>query len=241
MLHGFGGRPQVWEPTIAQLPKNTAVLCPALPGHDPHQLIEAGASFDSLVHRLAADLPERFDLLGYSLGARLALSLALSQPHRVRRLYLIGVHPGLDHPEERAMRREADATWARKLREHGLDAFFAEWDKNPLFHGRVRMPAEHQRALQEWRRQHDPEQLARALETLGLAQMPSRARRLADLEADTALIVGEDDDKFRLIAETLAAQLPRATVHLIEGAGHDVPLEAPEALAAFLTRDRGMG
>ncbi len=48
---------------------------------------------------------------------------------------------------------------------------------------------------------------------------------LPSLEVPVTLAVGERDEKFRAIAERMAAVLPRAEIAVVEGAGHAAQLE----------------
>ena len=57
---------------------------------------------------------------------------------------------------------------------------------------------------------------------------------LPSLTVPVTLAVGERDEKFRAIAERMAAALPRAEVVVIPGAGHAAQLEPPDAVAALL-------
>ena len=54
------------------------------------------------------------------------------------------------------------------------------------------------------------------------------------MSVPVTLAVGERDEKFRAIAERMAAALPRAEIAVIEGAGHAAQLEQPDAVAALL-------
>lgn len=241
LLHGFGGSPEIWTPVIAHLAPGARTLALPLPGHDPSSPLQEDASFDGAVAALHDRLPPACELLGYSLGARLALELALRAPDRVRRLSLVGVHPGLERPEDRAVRAASDHAWAERLRRDGLGAFFEAWDASPLFEGRARLAPARQAHLAAIRARHDPAQLARALETLSLAQMPHDRARFARLVMPVALVAGALDSKFRALAEALAPALPTATLHVVPEVGHDVPFEAPDRLAAFIRGFHGMG
>lgn len=236
LLHGFGGRPEAFHSMLGHLPSDAEVLVAALPGHDPGFPISAEWRFHDAVEVLLQRLPPRFDLLGYSMGARLALAIAIAHPERVHRLGLLGVHPGIEDAAERAERRASDRRWADLLRDRGLAGFFPSWDENPLFGGRVNASPEQHAAMTRWRAQHDPAQLAFAMEILGLGAMPNFKPRLRELSQQTQLIVGALDSKFREIAEELVKLIPRASLHVVPNAGHDVPFEAPASLAA-LTRE----
>ena len=71
--------------------------------------------------------------VGYSMGGRLTLHLALQRPHLVERVVLVGATGGLDTEDERAARRAADDALVADLERDGLDAFLERWLANPLF------------------------------------------------------------------------------------------------------------
>ena len=87
------------------------------------------------------------------------------------------------------------------------------------------------------RLRHDPHGLARSLRILGLGRMPDLWPRLPALELPVRLVVGERDEKFCTIARKMADRLAHATIEIVPGAGHNVGLERPEALAAILAEE----
>ena len=226
LLHGFTGHPSVWDDVIAawQLPEPPVVV--ALPGHGATDVAD---SWDDNLELVAQAIRGCDVAIGYSLGARVALGLVASR--RVSRGVLISVHPGLDDAA-RAQRRDTDASWARMLREQGIIAFEAAWTAQPLFATQARVPEDKLHARRDNRLAHDPAQLARSLEVMGLAEMPDYRGELATLASHFALIAGADDDKFASMARALPALLFEA----IPNAGHDPTLEAPEPLAAAIAR-----
>ena len=144
-LHGYTGSAASWDVVRARLSPSTPSRCEALLGHAPELVLDGSArghSFAGEVERLAERL--RSDgpvhLVGYSLGARLALAIAVAHPDRVGRLTLLSVHPGLRSPVERTARTVEDEGWARLLEEQGLPGFLAAWDARPLFASRARLP-----------------------------------------------------------------------------------------------------
>jgi 2-succinyl-6-hydroxy-2,4-cyclohexadiene-1-carboxylate synthase len=58
--------------------------------------------------------------------------------------------------------------------------------------------------------------------------------RLGELAMPARVVAGERDAKYVEIGEQLVAALPRAELVVVPGAGHGLPREAPEALAALL-------
>lgn len=101
LLHGFLGAAEDWTPVAASLGTRRTVLAPDLPGHGsaglltgmvPPSLEQAAAD----VAGWCATLQQPVTLVGYSLGARLALTLALRHPGACSRLVLVSGSPGLE-------------------------------------------------------------------------------------------------------------------------------------------------
>jgi 2-succinyl-6-hydroxy-2,4-cyclohexadiene-1-carboxylate synthase len=232
LLHGFTGAPSSWDAVLAHLPERRA-LRPALLGHGAPP--PEARTFAEEVARLAALLPaEPVHLAGYSLGARVALSLALAHPERVFRLTVIGVHPGLPTNQEKEARRESDAAWRRMLLEDGLAAFVDAWEAQPLFATQRRLAPAVVAAHRSARLRHDPAGLARSLDVLGLGAMPHCRPELPRLTMPVTLMAGALDEKFAGLARELAGALPEATLRVVPDAGHDLLLERPDLVAVEL-------
>ncbi len=246
LLHGFTGAPASFDELAALLRERAGgaldVYCPRLLGHGA----AAGGvhAFDDEIGRLTAELEDRrltgAHLCGYSLGARLALGLLARAPRLFTSATLIGVHPGLSTEAERSERRTADERWARLLEERGLAAFLSAWQAQPLFAsqaGLERTGGPDALARQrELRSAHDAAELARSLRVLGLAEMPSYRGTLLAPPVPTTLVVGARDTKFLELARSSAERCAALALEVIEGVGHNVVLEAPEALADVLLR-----
>jgi 2-succinyl-6-hydroxy-2,4-cyclohexadiene-1-carboxylate synthase len=232
LLHGFTQTGASWQPTVAALGERYRALAPDLRGHG----VAAAArpvDFDAVQADVLALAPPRFALAGYSMGGRIALSLALSGAarERVSRLVLVGASPGLADPAERRARRAADEALADRIAGEGIEAFASRWSSLPLFEGQPRDVAV---AAHATRLAQSPAGLAAALRGLGTGVMEPLWERLPDLHIPVTLVVGERDAKFREIAERMAAALPDATLHAVPEAGHAVQLEQPAAVARLL-------
>ncbi|MBL8957462.1 MAG: alpha/beta fold hydrolase [Myxococcaceae bacterium] len=213
LLHGFTRDGSMWRPLL----DGTA---PNLPGH-------AGAAapvggFEGVVDALAGLLPAPFGVAGYSMGARLALCLAIRHPSRVSWLVLDGATLGLATEAERAERRARDATWATLLRERGIEAFSAAWAAQPLFGGAPEAPE---------RKRHDPLALAAALEVLGKGSMPWLGDGAAKVRCPVLLVNGSRDERGLAEAARVAKAIPHARTCLVPG-HHAAHLEAPDAWRA---------
>jgi 2-succinyl-6-hydroxy-2,4-cyclohexadiene-1-carboxylate synthase len=240
-LHGFTGSPRTFDDVLLELPVDQPILSPLLAGHGGDPFPESVRQFGDEVERLRQIIdargPEPVHLVGYSLGARLALALLLGHPSRVARGTLIGANPGLPTEAARAGRRGQDAVWARLLDEEGLDAFVAAWEKQPLFATLETLPEERRAAQRKERLGHDPRGLAAALRVLGLGAMPDFLPALASCTVPLDLVVGEHDAAFRAHAERMIGACAAARLRIVSGAGHNVPRESPLALARILTEE----
>jgi len=237
LLHGFMGRPESFEP-LAALGREGPIVALALPGHAPGMPAEPAAGFDGAVGGIASALRALgrlpVHLLGYSMGARLALGVLVQHPGLVARATLVGAGPGLANPAERAARRAEEGQWAARLRSGPLTEFVDFWEQLPLFASQASLPEALQLGQRAARLAHDPEQLARSLEQMGLAQMPDLMPALPSIDVPVDLVAGGLDVKFCAHARRMAAALRRATVHVAPGVRHNVVLEAPGFLAPLL-------
>ena len=176
-------------------------------------------------------------LVGYSLGARTALALAISHPRLVARLTLVGVHPGLADPEERAQRVAADGQLAAMLRTRGIEAFVDDWQDKPIFASQARLPPAVRARQRRLRLAHDPDRLADSLVHMGLGAMPDYRANFVRLAMPVTLVVGADDSKFAELAGQLCELRAGTGLRRIAGCGHNPVLERPADLADVLLDD----
>jgi 2-succinyl-6-hydroxy-2,4-cyclohexadiene-1-carboxylate synthase len=227
LLHGFTHTGASWDQVVAALPERYRPLAPDIRGHGAASGVRP-VSLAAVVDDLSAAAGGRVELVGYSMGGRIALHVALALPARVRRLVLIGASPGLADPAERAQRRAADERLAEEVASMSIEDFARRWAQTAVL---ADQPPAVRAAVGEDRVRNTPHGLAAALRGLGTGALPSLWERLGELKVPVDLVVGERDEKFRAIAEEIAAALPDAKVHVVAGAGHAVHLEAPGAVA----------
>src|SRR5690606_13664825 len=129
LLHGFTGSADSWDEVCPAWTSTHRVIRPDLIGHGRSPAPQGLGRYrmEAAVHELLELLDglgvHRFRLLGYSMGGRLALHLALAAPTRVERLILESATYGIVDPAERAARRASDNELAEWIEAHGVDAF----------------------------------------------------------------------------------------------------------------------
>jgi 2-succinyl-6-hydroxy-2,4-cyclohexadiene-1-carboxylate synthase len=242
LLHGFTGNRGSFAHLRQRLSSHAAVVAVDLPGHGESPCPE-DTTFASTVGALLGLLDSlglaAVDVAGYSLGARLALALAVESSTRVRRLVLESGSPGLRRRRDRTERRRADEALAARIEADGVEAFVQGWEALPLFSGVRALPLEVQEALRQRRLAGDAEGLARCLRRLGLGAQPSYWAALPRLRVPTLLLSGARDAKFTTLARRMAAELPLVWGHVFPGVGHAPHLEAQEGwgreVAGFLS------
>ena len=199
------------------------------PGHGGSSGVTADLSISA---DLLGEVGGPATYVGYSMGGRMALHLALQQPEQVTRLVLIGATAGITDDAERAARRSADELLADHLEAVGVEQFVEEWLAQPLFAGLSRDAA----AVPE-RLTNTPTGLAASLRLAGTGAQRSLWDQLGALDMPVLLMAGVDDAKFSAVATRMGASIgPNATVALVPRAGHSAPFESPADTASIIRR-----
>ena len=222
LVHGFTQTRRSWDRLLPRLTEGHEVVAVDAPSHGR----SAGHRTDLVEGaRLLGEAGGRAAYVGYSMGGRLALHLAVQQPELVERLVLVGATAGLDTEDERAARRAADEALAADLERGGLDAFLERWLANPLF---ATLPAE--AAGVEDRRENTVDGLAASLRLTGTGTQRPLWGELPRLTMPVLFVVGEHDEKFTALARRMVyAWGGGGGVAVVAGAGHACHLEQPEA------------
>ncbi|MGD9702523.1 MAG: alpha/beta fold hydrolase [Acidimicrobiia bacterium] len=224
LVHGFTQTGRSWSSVAAQLTDRYEVVLVDAPGHGGSSDIAVGLQEGAA---LLGATGGRATYVGYSMGGRLALHLALAQPDVVERLVLLGATAGIEDPAEREARRRADDELAASIERDGVPVFLERWLQNPLF---ARLP-EDAAALAD-RRRNTPAGLASSLRLAGTGTQESLWGRLASLAMPVLVLAGEHDAKFRILGERIASAIgTNARFEVVPDAGHAAHLERPGAFA----------
>ena len=240
LLHGFTGSSESWSDVGGELAKDRRVIAIDLIGHGrssaPRDV--SHYAFERAVNDLAAIADQlglgRATWLGYSMGGRLALGLALRHPGRVSSLILESASPGIQDEADRLRRIEADETLAQSIEDGGVEVFVGEWERLPMWENQRSLPHEvlaHQRAL---RLRNSAVGLANSLRGMGQGSQPSYWDRLGEIDVPVFLIAGSLDRKYAGIAGQMGVRIQEASLSVVPQAGHAVHLEQPEQFAASI-------
>ena len=126
LLHGFTGDASTMMPLGLSLSDEKTVYSIDLPGHGETGILEDNSlyGFEETIDLLRdflidAELSE-INLLGYSMGGRIALGFTIRYPELVGKLVLISSSAGLATQGEREVRRRSDDDLAHQILEEGL-------------------------------------------------------------------------------------------------------------------------
>ena len=225
-MHGFTQTGRSWELVADRLAERYELVTVDAPGHGDSAAVHAYVPASAALLGVAGG---RACYVGYSMGGRLCLQLAVDHPELVRRLVLVSATAGIDDAVERAARRRADEQLAASIERDGVDGFLDRWLAMPLFATLPRDAAD----LDE-RRRNTAAGLASSLRLAGTGSQAPLWDRLPELAMPVLLVAGALDTKFVAIAEWMAQLIRGAELQVVQGAGHAVHLEQPGAVAAAL-------
>ncbi len=238
LVHGFTQTSSSWTRVADELEADFEVVTVDLPGHGLSPVPDAGSGLDQAAQAIGQ--AGKATYVGYSLGGRCCLHLALAAPELVERLVIVGAHPGICDEASRRLRREADDRLAADLERDGdekLPEFIERWLAGPLFAHLTDEQADRPSRLS-----NSAVGLARSLRTAGTGTQLPLWERLGELEMPVLVVVGARDDKFGPIAQrTREAIGPNARLAVVAEAGHAACFERPGPFAALVREMLGAG
>jgi 2-succinyl-6-hydroxy-2,4-cyclohexadiene-1-carboxylate synthase len=210
LLHGFTGNAQSFDHLGL-----AGARTPVIPGHGK---APAAVSWEATLDRIEANLLGKVVLGGYSMGARIALGLALRHPDRIEKLVLASGTAGIEDAQERAKRVDEDERLAHSLEQDGVPAFIKKWEQHPTL-----------ASLRPFAARLRPERL-----THSAGGLASALRKLANLDVPVLLLAGKGDPKFLALARQMHKAFPRSELRELSNCGHAPHLERPEAFLEAL-------
>lgn len=239
LLHGFSGACESMHDVALRLRARHEIVRIDLVGHGESDAPRERAAY--AMKACAAQLDAACEALGvrdahwlgYSMGGRAALAVAVQHPARVRSLLLVGASAGIADAAERAARVRDDEALACGIERDGIAAFVERWMALPLFASQARLGAAALADARAQRLRNRAQGLANSLRGMGSGAQPALHDALARLAVPACFVAGAEDAKFAAIAAQLAALAPRGELRAIAHAGHAAHLEAPEAFAAL--------
>ena len=164
-------------------------------------------------------------LLGYSMGARVALAYAVEYSNKLAGLVLVGGSPGISEEKERNVRVTEDEVLANYIMEHGAEAFINHWRKKPLIATQDNITRDVLVDMQKNRMTNTAMGLAESLRGMGTGVMSSYWDCLENIDCETMIVTGSEDIRFREIGDCMSQKIKRGSHKVIDGVGHAAHLE----------------
>lgn len=234
MIHGWAMHSGVWREFAKQLAQHCQVICVDLPGHGHSEALES-FTLQQIGDAILKAIPvQQFTLLGWSLGATVAMSMADRFPERVKGLIVLAGNPHFvqkdDWPGVKAETLDAFAELLKADVQQTLVRFLA-LQVNGLAHGKQLLQTL-KSALQECP-PPTAEVLQAGLEILKTSDLRGMMLRNG---LPVSLISGAKDTLVPSASAQLLQRLnPGIKLHILESAGHAPFLSHPEPLVAVIT------
>lgn len=237
-LHGFTGNGATMQPLIEAVRGERRALLIDCIGHGasdaPAHLepYEMNSVVDQYLSIIGHQPPGSVHLIGYSMGGRIALSMAARAPWYFASITILSATPGLSDPVERAARHEADQTLANRIEADGVEAFLDWWLERPIFAPMVaKLDPAQLAATRTQRMSAHATGLANSLRGTGTGSMSPVWPMLAALRSPLLALAGELDATYVDIAEQIAQAAPFGRFEVIPSAGHALHVENPDAVS----------
>ena len=237
-LHGFMGSWRDFQEVANLLQDDFCCLLIDLPGHGKtevdcdraYQMPQVAITIIALLEELKI---KQCSLVGYSMGGRLALYLAIHFPHYFLKVVLESASPGLESKLARENRIKQDLKLANQLKRAKFSLFLQQWYSNPLFCSFIKHP-DYQKAI-ALRLDNDSHKLAKSLTYMGLGVQPSLWKDLRFIQVPTLLIVGKLDSKFIAINQRISLLSHQFQIEIVENTDHNVHFERSLKFTQLLT------
>lgn len=239
-LHGFSQDSRTWHPLLEHFPTGITSVLVDLPGHgssdkprdtDAYRAERLAESLEALRVALGH---ERWHVVGYSMGGRVALAYTVRHPQRVASLVLESASFGPRDAEARAQALRADEALAQRLRGSSADEFATWWAMTPVLASQADLPEAVKAVEADMRAANDPHVLAHVVLGAGQGQMQDLFDTAGTLPMPLMYIVGSEDAKYSALAQD-AHDAWGLDVRRLQ-TGHNVHLEQPRDYAALLLR-----
>jgi len=236
-LHGFTGSAQTFMFENPQF----NYLAIDLIGHGKtavylhpyrYQLTSLVADLASFVSLLEIS---SFYVLGYSMGARVALAWAIEQPQGIKGLILEGGNAGIADEQQRNSRKKADRKLSLRLMREPLIDFVDDWEKLPLFASQQALPLEQKSRVRNERLAQNKLGLALSLYYMGTGAQKNYWPDLASIECPLLYLVGQKDEKFQKIGKQMTDVKEIFCCQVLADCGHCCHIEQPRLFETTVT------
>ena len=227
LMHYLGGSHRTWFPALPYLDRQFRCVALNTPGFGDAAAL-TGYDVEAMVHQVDETIRSlglnKVILVGHSMTGKVALALAARRPDYLEKLVLVAPSPPGPQPmSEQDRQAQASYQGTRKEAEAFVDGACSSRLPDAL--REVAIADAQSASLAAWH----------AWPLAGSRE--DWRERIGQIDLPALLIVGSEDsnvpdsDAQRAIMQ---AHLPQGRLEMIEGAGHLMPMQTPQALAAAI-------
>ncbi|WP_415920161.1 alpha/beta fold hydrolase [Tateyamaria sp. SN6-1] len=219
-LHGVGLRAEAWGAQIDALADRHSIEAYDMPGHGHAPRLVGDVSLAAYTDALAENLPFPGVVVGHSMGAMIALDLAIRYPHCVRGVVAMNA----------IFQREPEAALAVRRRAAELDGVTHADPSGPIARWFGTDPSPEAEACAQWLRAVDPAGYRDAYAVFAHADGPAPGD-LRRLEVPALFLTGADDpNSTPAMSQSMARTAPQGRAEIVPGAAHMLPMTHPETV-----------
>lgn len=229
LIHGVGLRAEAWNAQIDALSPIAAVAAVDLPGHGESPRVEDPVTLVDYTDAVAAGIEHPVLVVGHSMGALIALDLAIRYPDRIKAVAALNT----------VFQRSAEASAAVKARADSLDGQTPADPEATLARWFGDTPSDARTACERWLTTVDPKAYQTAYHVFAHENGPT-PEDLASLTVPAVFMTGADEPNSTPdMSQRLAQLVPQGTADIVEGAAHMMPMTHPDRVNATLLQLAG--
>ncbi|MCQ8128039.1 pimeloyl-ACP methyl ester esterase BioH [Methylomonas rivi] len=234
MLHGWAMHTGVWRDFARRLAEYYQVICVDLPGHGRSEILEP-FGLENIAEAVLQAIPvQEFSVLGWSLGATVAMAIAERAPQRIRHLLVLAGNPCFmetqDWPGVKSRTLDGFAELLKTDVQQTLMRFLA-LQVNGLAHGKALL-----QTLKHALHECPPPPVTVLQAGLDILKISDLRPFISNNASTISLILGEKDTLIPLsCGEAVRALNAGVNVHVLASAGHAPFLSHPQQLLAAIT------
>ncbi len=239
-IHGFTGSAKDWDEIIPIINKDFSCAAIDVIGHgssgspDNLSYYKIASIIEQINFIISRFTDEQVILAGYSMGGRIALNFAITNPDKVRALILESSSAGIEEVNLRHARIASDEKLIDLIEENPIDKFVDYWMNIDLFASQRNLPSDTLKKIREIKLKNNKTGLVNSLRGFGAGAMKPLHNELKNFRQKTLLITGELDKKYCMLNSEMIKLFPSAKHFIIKNAGHNAHLEQPSKYADLI-------
>ncbi|MEO0668300.1 MAG: alpha/beta hydrolase [Pseudomonadota bacterium] len=224
LLHGVGLRAEAWGAQIDDLSRDFGVAAFDMPGHGAAARLEGPVSLAAYTDRLAETLDAGAVVVGHSMGAMIALDLAVRYPDLVHGVVAMNA----------IFQRTPEAALAVRRRAAELDGIHVADPSAAIARWFGDSETPEARACRTWLQRVDPGGYRDAYTVFAHADGPDPSD-LRQMQMPALFLTGADDpNSTPAMSRAMARAAPNARAEIVAGAVHMLPMTHAAAVKDIL-------